>query len=378
MSDPLVATVFDAAGRLACTGGISSLGAPALTKDGPGILFFTAVVGNTYQGPTNVRAGVLELQHFNATALSGPLTIGTGASQTPSAIVRIREDDQILDSAGVRILSDGVLELGSHFERVGQVTVVDGRVAIGDVPTHDAQLVPSTLTMTGGTIQIARDSALNLQSSVTAMSSAARPALISGEGTVRLNGTTRVFLVGDGPQAVDLEVQPAIVGVGFEGFEKGGGGTMRFTTARVNAYNGLTSVVAGRLELARAGGVSIPGDLLITESAVATTVAVLANHNIADDSDVDVRSGAEFEVDAIERIDELDVHPEAIVQIGAEAAAQVTTRLMILRGGRVEILAQSVLHLNASLAATSSAGGFVSTIAGDGTLSLDARRPSSK
>jgi autotransporter-associated beta strand protein len=370
MTDRLVVTVYDAAGRLACAGGISALGAPALTKDGPGTLFFTAVVSNTLQGTTTVRAGVLELQHFNSTALSGPLTIGTGVSQTPSAIVRIREDDQILDSAGVRILSDGVLELESHFERVGQVTLVDGKVAIGAVPTHDAQLVPSTLTMTGGTIQIARDSALNLQSSVSAMSSAVEPALISGEGTVRLNGTTRLFMVDNGPQAVDLEIQNALVGVGLEGIEKSGGGTMRFTTARANAYNGLTSVVEGRLELARAGGVSVPRDLRITKSGEASAVvAVLANRNFADTSKVDVRPGAEFRVDAIEMIDRLEVQPEGIVQIGAEAPARLTTRAMSLNGGRVAILPPGVLRLGA-LAATSSAGGIVSAIAGDGTLEL--------
>ncbi len=41
---------------------------------------------------------MLELQHLNATALSGPLVIGDGLSQTPTAIVRLRDDDQIADA----------------------------------------------------------------------------------------------------------------------------------------------------------------------------------------------------------------------------------------------------------------------------------------
>jgi autotransporter-associated beta strand protein len=371
MSDPLVISVNDAGGRLACSGRVQqTMAAPTLYKDGPGTLLFTSIFGNSYQGTTHVRAGVLELQHLNETAVPGPLLVGQGVSQTPSAFVRLRSDNQIADTRSVTVLSDGVFETGGHLETIGVLTLTDGKITIGDVPTHDAVLAPSQISMTGGTIQIARDSALSLASNLSANSSTVERALLSGEGSVRLNGVTRSFMVGNGPDTIDLEVQTKIVGTGAEGFEKNGPGTLRFTTGTSNQYAGLTSVIAGRLELARAGGVSVPGNLRITYSGISSVAAVLANHNISDTSAVSVFPSARFRVDAIETIDRLDLSPEATVQVGAEATALLTTRVMTMLGSRVEILPPGVLRLGYALGASSSGGNIVSAIVGDGTLEL--------
>jgi autotransporter-associated beta strand protein len=371
LADPLIVEVSNAAGRVACTGGISETpGSKNLIKDGPGILLFSSLVSNTYTGTTRVNMGVLELQHPNTIAVSGPLRVGTGVSHTPTAFVRLRDDDQISDVMPVTIVSDGVLEMEIYNERTGELTLTGGTIAIGGAPTHNAALMASQFSMTGGTIQIARDSALVLGSSLTATSSTVERALVSGDGTIHLNGATRSFVVNDGPDAVDLEIQPAIAGAGPVGVQKAGPGTLRFTTARANDYVGPTSVIAGRLELARAGGISVPGNLQITHAGTPSVVAVLANHNISDTSVITVNANAVLRVDAVETIDRLDIQPQGLVQIGAEAAAQLTTRSMSMLGSRVEILSAGILRLGYVLGATSSGAGIASTIAGDGTLAL--------
>jgi hypothetical protein len=117
--------------------------------------------------------------------------------------------------------------------------------------------------------------------------------------------------------------------------------------------------------------VSIPGDLRITQSGVHSAVDVLENHNIVDTSAVSVFPGGEFRVDAIQKIDRLDIQPTGIAQIGPQALGDLRTRVMTMLGGRVAILGPSVLRLGYALGATSSGGNVVSTIAGEGTLALE-------
>ena len=140
--------------------------------------------------------------------------------------------------------------------------------------------------MIAGTIDIAQNSSLGLVGNVLATSTTFRRSLRSGTGSVRLNGATRMFTVNNGPQAIDLEIQPATGRRGDRRPRKGGPGTMRFTEGTSNAYVGLTVVTAGRMELARVGGRSIPSALEMSQSGVHTAVAVLANENISDTANV--------------------------------------------------------------------------------------------
>jgi autotransporter-associated beta strand protein len=374
LAETLRVVVNNPAGRLACAGGIAeSGGEQLLDKSGPGTLHFTSVQDNTYLGLTLVREGVLELQHFGSIAVSGDLVIGAGTVGAPTAILRLRNDEQIADDRAVNINQSGVFELASHTERVGNTHVNSGTISIGSTPTDNAELTLSLLTLFGGTIQIARNSALTLTSNITATSNTAGRALISGEGTVRLNGATRIFTVYNGSQAVDMEIQAAIVGTGSEGLiKRGEHGVLRFTGATSNEYTGLTAVEEGRLELARTGGVSIPGSLLVQEpDGGPSTVAVLTNDNIRNSANVKVSAGGEFRVDALELIDHLIVDAGGLAQIGAAATARLTLEAITLLGGRIAILPTSSLRMDNLLAAVSTAAS-TATIEGGGTLVFNA------
>ena len=62
------------------------------------------------------------------------------------------------------------VRIGVLYRAVGNTHVNTGTVSIGNTPTDDAELTVSLLTLFGGTIQIARNSALELTSNVTATS----------------------------------------------------------------------------------------------------------------------------------------------------------------------------------------------------------------
>jgi autotransporter-associated beta strand protein len=173
----------DVGGRLASTGGIwQTVGSPGVTKTGPGTLLFTSLQDNTYTGTTTVREGVLELLHFSSTAVSGSLVIGSGTSTTPTAIVRLRNDDQIDNDSIVQIQTDGLFELGSNNETTGSLTVM-GRVTIGNGPAGTSQYIVPALSLMGGTIDIAQNSSLVLGgNTVLATSTAAATARLSGAG----------------------------------------------------------------------------------------------------------------------------------------------------------------------------------------------------
>jgi autotransporter-associated beta strand protein len=98
LTETLRMVVDNPAGRLACTAGTGQTGgAQRLDKSGPGTLHFTSLQNNTYLGLTSVRDGVLELQHFGgAIAVAGDLAVGSGTLNPPTAIVRLRNDEQIV------------------------------------------------------------------------------------------------------------------------------------------------------------------------------------------------------------------------------------------------------------------------------------------
>ena len=247
---------------------------------------------------------MLELQHLNATALSGALVIGN--SGIPST-VRLRDDDQIADGNFVQVATDGLFELGANDERVGALSVNGGTVTIGNGPSGVSNLIVSALSMIAGTIDVAQNSSLALMGNVLATSTTFRRSLLSGAGSVRLSGATRTFTVNNGPQATDLEIQPALVGEATEGLTKAGPGTLRFTEGTSNAYVGLDHR-HGRPDGARAGGRPFdPERLELSQSGVHTAVAVLANENISDTANVRILNGAELRVDAIETIQILQV-----------------------------------------------------------------------
>ncbi len=188
-----------------------------LTKSGTGTLTLSGSSGNTYNGNTFVTGGTLELNKTaGMNAFGGILTVGSGTGAADSVVVRWLASDQIIDTQGVTVRSDGWLDLNNQSERIGTLAMTAGRVTTG-----------TGLLTLGGT--------------VTSFASATS-ATISGNLNL---GANRTFNIANGSAAVDMNISAAISG-GFN-LIKSGAGTLALSGA--NTYGGSTTINAGTLQL---------------------------------------------------------------------------------------------------------------------------------
>ncbi|MFO0844788.1 MAG: autotransporter-associated beta strand repeat-containing protein [Gemmataceae bacterium] len=181
-----------------------------VTKVGPGTLAYAggAGTGNTYTGTTKVNDGTLLLNKTGgAVAINGNLTVGDGVGGNATA--RLAQPNQVLDSATVRVESDGLFDLNGLAETIATLRILDG-----DANTRNGGvLTVGAIDMTGGKVSIGLGGQLVLNGNVTATSSALETATIDGLGVVNLNSTApRDFTVLDGPRLVDLRVDSTIGG----------------------------------------------------------------------------------------------------------------------------------------------------------------------
>jgi autotransporter-associated beta strand protein len=99
---------------------------------------FSGTDANTYTGKTTVNSGILYLNKpANVYAISGPLTIGTGADlgSGGNPIVELQADNQIHLMKPIIINTFGELKLDNHNQNLGSLAGPDkSRVVMGDPP----------------------------------------------------------------------------------------------------------------------------------------------------------------------------------------------------------------------------------------------------
>ncbi len=235
-----------------------------VTKVGPGTLLYTGGAGtsNTYTGLTQVNQGTLQLNKTGgAVAINGDLTVGDTLAGAAAAI--LLQPNQIVDSATVRVESDGLFDLNGLAETIAALRILDG-----DVFTHNnGLLTTTTLDMVGGRLNIGLNGQLILNGNVSGTSSATETALIDGLGRVNLNNATRTFAVSDGPQPLDMRVGVEITG--NAGLNKNGSGVL--VLEKPNSYTGLTTVFNGDLRVnGTVGNVDLEGGTLSGTGTVGT------------------------------------------------------------------------------------------------------------
>ncbi len=86
-------------------------GAGGFTKIGPGTVTLSGTKTNTYQGPTVVNEGLLELNKNGALAISaGSLTVGDGVGDWDSDVVRSTgSDNQLAETLPIKLCGAGWL-----------------------------------------------------------------------------------------------------------------------------------------------------------------------------------------------------------------------------------------------------------------------------
>ncbi|MDY0170786.1 MAG: autotransporter-associated beta strand repeat-containing protein, partial [Thermoguttaceae bacterium] len=213
-------------------------GEGGLHKAGEGTLTLTNA--NTYTGGTTVDAGTLMLGTGGAVGtIRGTLTVNSGAT------VNHAVGHTFGYTAG---------------QSVNVLNIVGGTVGGADFSNHFWNSFQ--LNMTGGTLYLGGTFNEFLSPTITVNASAetARILPVTDTAVLRLrNGTSAVFDVADGPQAVDLLVDVPIVPQTTSGITKTGAGTMVLT--KVNTYNGTTAINGGTLTVSGNGAITQTGTL---------------------------------------------------------------------------------------------------------------------
>ncbi len=310
------------------TGVISGSAGAGLTKLGNGQLNLAGATANTYSGVTTVSAGTLGLgKTTSVNAFGGDLTINGG-----SVIYSSSSDNQIVDSAKVTV-SSGSLAFGARNETIGTTStgtsglVLSGTGAVtmssGTVNfSNSASITGGTMTLTssatvnfnsdlafsGGTLDStytgATGSGFRLRggtgTGVTYSSSGTSTAVISNSGggsaTLNLNtgaNANTIFNIGDGTQAVDMNISmPITGGASTNTLQKTGNGTLQFSGGLANTYTGLTTVSAGVLQLNKSGGTQ--GTSLATAGNITVdnggTLTWLQSEQVSDTATVTVNA----------------------------------------------------------------------------------------
>lgn len=183
------ALTFSGSGNLTASGLIS--GAGGVTKNGAGTLTYSGL-RNTYTGTTRVNRGTLALNcsPFND-AFRGPLIISDG---TGPAEVRLLLAEEIPDATAVTVQAGGTLNLDSHNETIGELTLQGGTVSSGT----------ATLTLGGDVTVLASSSTATIN------------------GNLAFTGGLRTIRVADGSVFYDLNLNANI---------RDAGGGLLFTNA---------------------------------------------------------------------------------------------------------------------------------------------------
>lgn len=184
----------------------------SLTKVGSGTLVLSGTAVNTYAGATTVDAGTLELNKTaGQNAVAGQLNIN------PGAVVRLRANDQIIDTSSVTTGSFSTFNLNNFSETIGDLTMNGGSVSTGT----------GTLTITG-----------NILASVSGGS------VPSITGNLNFGGAPRTVDVSDdSPTPEDFQIAATLSNGSLT---KTGAGTLKLS-GNSPAFAGSTAVTAGKL-----------------------------------------------------------------------------------------------------------------------------------
>ena len=231
-------------------GGIIA-GTGTLDKTGTGTLILDGV--NTYTGLTTVQAGTLELTDANA--LGGT---GSGTVVQSGATLEVSSISANMAAEPLTINGTGVGGVGSLFWTNSGLEEWTGNITLGSNATIG--------NSSGATLRISGD--IDLNGSTLTVDTADLAGIISGAA---ISGTGNFIKEG--------------TSTWFMGAGTGGSST----------YTGSTTVNAGILNMNVSGGTSVPGDLIINNSAIAF---VGSNEQITDTSDVTINSSGRLDVNS--------------------------------------------------------------------------------
>ncbi|HND52556.1 MAG TPA: autotransporter-associated beta strand repeat-containing protein, partial [Pirellulaceae bacterium] len=229
----------------------------SLSKTGPGLV---ALAGSgSFGGAVNVNFGVVDVRNSTALGVADGTT-ANGTTVAAGATLRISTG-----SSGDVIVGNELLSLSS------------GALGSGTSLT-DLTAVP--LDVLGGANEWSGD----VMMATAAAAGGVTPIQVAGGSSMKLSGVVRQ--VGAAPVGVRLS----------------GAGTVEFSGANANSYEGSTYVTSGMLRLSKTASMAVPGDVaagtalvigdLSTGGAASVVLTAGAGEQIADGVHVSVLAGS--------------------------------------------------------------------------------------
>lgn len=224
-------------------------GAGGIVKTGLGTLDIGGSISNTYTGDTEVKTGTVRLMKATGIAVSGDVIVGDGIGVSDSDVLKLSNDNQIVDTASITIKESGLFQLSSNDEVVGSLTTKGGHIATGT----------GTLLIGG---------------SITSQASV-ESSLIEGKLNLGIRG--KVITVEDGGATDDLIINAAILGNAGVGFNKSGLGTLVLGGA--STFSGAVGINAGIVKAtsAQAFGATTAGTSVAAGAALWLEGSVIVN-----------------------------------------------------------------------------------------------------
>lgn len=221
---------------------ISGAGA-SVVKSGPGTLMYdvAAPSGNTYDGTTTVRGGILQLNSQGGhPSFGGDLVVN--ASGPAGAQVQWLQSNVLPAGKSVTVTSNtSILNLNGKFDETGSLSLASGRVITGAGNLFvDGDVMATGNVTYGGNLGL------------TPAANVHKIIVPNASDSFVVNGTV-----------LGSSTKPDL----FANLSKEGAGALQFTGAGANTYNGSTTVNGGTLRLNKWNGVSVPGALTINAGA---------------------------------------------------------------------------------------------------------------
>ena len=274
-------------GTLTLTGAITQTSASpitnSVTKTGAGTLTLGGTTANTFLGALHLNDGTViatKTAGVDATG-AGHVFIGDGIGATASATLQLNASHQIKNTSNLTIATEGKLDLQTHSDTIG------------------------ALTLSGGSVTATGAGTLTLGGNLTFTGTGAHTAAITANVDLGTAGT-RLFQIGNNGSNADVDTTlTGVISGGTGSFNKTDLGVLALAGSTSNTFTGGFQVSDGTVLLNKTAGSDTTGGgnaVTVGDNINAAGTALLQlsqNSQIKDTATVTVNSDGQFDLNGL-------------------------------------------------------------------------------
>jgi autotransporter-associated beta strand protein len=265
-------TVSGGSGAVVINNTISGSG--GLVENGSVSLTLSGTAGNTFTGGTTVQSGTLLLDESGATALAGPLTVGSGSG---TALAQWQASNQLASGAAVTVCGSGTVDLNGNTQTATALSLLGGslKTEAGSLTLSGNVSASGTSTLSGNLALTAGSHAFNVSSASTLTVSA----VVSGSASLNASGSGTLVLSAANTYSGGTTVTSGTLAVGNGSALSSGvltlnGGTLSSSGGAQTLTNAITvganTTIGNSSNLTFTGAVTLTGNRTLTVGTSAT------------------------------------------------------------------------------------------------------------